>query len=358
VFIRGAAALPGFGPGRIFVKLGVQDDQSHLGIGEASPLSSAPHDVAMRLAMTLGDVCSELAPLDASIAPREAIEACLAPVEAAIAWSPQARFALETALFDVLGVRLGRSLASCLAGHRPRIAKVACNALLDASKDDLAAKAIDLEARGLRAIKIKLRARDEEGFTRELAALEALRRVLPLPFELRLDPNGAWGLDEAREKLERLASIAPRYVEQPVPAELLPELGQTAVPWAADESLCLPGMAERLAHAEGCFAFILKPAALGGLLRAIEIAELGAAAGRELVVTHYLDGPVGLAAASELACALPKEPLACGLEPHEGLAAYPDLPRIQHTKPGFVARTSRPGLGYSEEDRRRWMQMS
>ena len=174
---------------------------------------------------------------------------------------------------------------------------------------------------------------------------------MPPPFELRLDPNGAWSLDEAREKLGRLAALEPRYVEQPVPAELLPALGPTAVPWAADESLCLPGLPERLARAEGCAAFILKPAALGGLFRALALAELGAAAGLELVVTHYLDGPVGLAAASELARALPKRPLACGLEVHPGMVAYPSMHNPQHGKPGVVTRAELPGLGFSEEER-------
>jgi L-alanine-DL-glutamate epimerase-like enolase superfamily enzyme len=355
VRLLGAVVLPGSKPGRPFVRLAVRTDRNILGLGEASPLPPYAPDQAMALAAILGEVCARLGPIDDDLPCREAIARAMAPVEAALASSREARFALETALFDVASVHRELSVAESLAGSGRVLARVACNGLLDASKGNLAGKARALADRGVSAIKVKLRARDEAGFERELDELRSLRCVLPPPFELRLDPNGAWNLAEAREKLARLASLEPRYVEQPVPAALLPDLGPTAVPWAADESLLLPGMAERLAEAEGCYAFILKPAVLGGLTTALAIAEIGASAGRELVVTHAFDGPVGLAAASEVSRALPKPPLACGLDPHEGLAAYPDLSLAQHTKPGYVTRANRPGLGFSEEERKRWL---
>ena len=352
--IQGGAALRSYGPNRQFVRLGLRDERKLLGIGEASPLPPFTADVASVLSILLGEALPNLdAPSD-DLPPVTAVAVALAPVEAALAAHPAARFALETALFDVVGLRRGLSVAACLAGTA-RLASVPTNVLLDASAPDLPARAREVAGTNIRAVKVKLRARDEEGFARELAALRALREVLPPPFELRLDPNGAWTIPEAHEKLARLAEVAPRYVEQPVPAALLPDLGRAAVPWAADESLLLPDMAERLARTEGCAAFILKPAALGGLDRALAAAAIGAAAGLDLVVTHFADGPVGLAAACELARALPKPPLACGLEPHEGLSAYTPMPIPQRGRPGTVREAALPGLGFSEEARSRWL---
>ena len=150
--------------------------------------------------------------------------------------------------------------------------------------------------------------------------------------------------------------MAPRYVEQPVPAALLPDLGPAAVPWAADESLLLPGMAERLARAPGCAAFILKPAALGGLDRALAIASIGAAAGIDLVVTHFVDGPVlAIAAAAELARAYRGRRSPAGSNPIRAWRLSP--PRARSRSVGGLARSGRggaPGLGFSEEARRRW----
>jgi len=359
VKVRGGAALPSYTKTRQFVRVGIRDELQIVGIGEASPLPPYAGDIASALAVTLGDALAELAELDDSLPVRDVVAAAMAPVEARLAALPIARFALETALFDAACVRRGVSVAEGLSG-KPGFEQVPYNVLLDASLGGLEAAATKIAMEpSIQAVKVKLRARDDAGFERELLELWALRRVLPAPFELRLDPNGAWGLDEARRKLTRLAALSPRYVEQPVSASLLPDLGPTDTPWAADESLCLPGLAERLAEARGCQAFILKPAAVGGLTRALALAELGAAAGFELVVTHYLDGPVGLAAASELARALPKRPLACGLEPHAGIAAYPPMRLPHHGSPGFITRPALPGLGFSDEERtNQWLAMA
>jgi len=91
--------------------------------------------------------------------------------------------------------------------------------------------------------------------------------------ELRLDPNGRWSIDEARRRLERLAPLAPAFVEQSVRPGDLVRLGPCAVPWAADESLGLAGVAEELSQDTGCGAFVIKPAALG-VLRSRELAAI------------------------------------------------------------------------------------
>ena len=126
------------------------------------------------------------------------------------------------------------------------------------------------DSAGVAAIKIKLRAEDDRGFAAELAALSAVRAILPPPFEIRLDPNAAWSLSLARSRLAALAGVAPRFVEQPVAPAELPLLyvddvdGPTPVAWAADESLAHPALVEPLLDAPGCAAFILKPAVIGG----------------------------------------------------------------------------------------------
>jgi L-alanine-DL-glutamate epimerase-like enolase superfamily enzyme len=261
--------------------------------------------------------------------------------------APSARLAVETALLDLLAQRRGTSVAALLgsAGERAPL-----NALLLAPPlDTLADRAAALAARGFTALKIKLRARDDGGFARELAALHEVRARLPLPFELRLDPNAAWTLDEARLRLDALAPVAPRYVEQPVAADVLHRLGEQAVPWAADESLAEPAQIERLLTARGCAAFVLKPAILGGLLRARALALRAQDRGIDVVVTHLFDGPFSLAACCELAASLPRPPLASGLAPHEDLPAFAanlggvSIPQL--AEPGFARSSGGPGLG-------------
>jgi L-alanine-DL-glutamate epimerase-like enolase superfamily enzyme len=204
---------------------------------------------------------------------------------------PSARFTLETALLDLVGQQRGLPVASCLGGG-PDLPEVPINALLLPDPlDTLAARAEALAARGFSAVNIKLRARDDDGFARELAALRAVRERLPLPFEIRLDPNAAWPLDVARRRLDALAPVAPRYVQHPVAADVLPRLGVCAVPWAADESLASPELVEPLLSSRGCASFVLKQAILGGALRARALALRAAERGVPSVVTHTWMAP-------------------------------------------------------------------
>lgn len=327
------------------VLLQLTDEEGRVGQGDAAPLPPFSREDADACARVLAAL--RLGRVEEGLPAGEAISLVLQPTAAALAATPSARLAVETALFDLLAQRRGVSVAALLGEAG---ARVPLNALLLAPPlDTLADRAAALAAGGYTAIKIKLRARDEAGFAREVEALHEVRARLPLPFELRLDPNAAWSLDEARRRLDALAPVAPRYVEQPVAAGALHRLGECAVPWAADESLADPAEVERLLAARGCAAFVLKPAILGGLVRARALAVRAEERGIDVVVTHLFDGPFSLAACCELAVSLPRPPLACGLAPHEDLPAFAaNLGGVavpQLAEAGFARSSGAPGLG-------------
>ena len=69
--------------------------------------------------------------------------------------------------------------------------------------------------------------------------------------------------------------------------------------------------------------------------------------GKGVVVTHFFDGPIGTAAACELALAIGDVRYAAGLAPHAGLAAWPPTEVAQLATPGVVRGTERPGHGVS-----------
>lgn len=326
----------------------LDDEAGHVGVGEASPLPPFSREDAAACERLLARAHEHLGALDDAAPAAEQVPVALLPFGAALDAAPAARFALETALLDLIGQRRGASIAECLGG-RGVYDRVPVNALLVAPPlDTLAERAVALAASGFTALKIKLRAPDEAGFVRELAALCEVRARLPLPFEIRLDPNAAWTEDEARRRLEALVSVAPSFVEQPVAADRLHRLGACAVPWAADESLVHPELVERLLTSPGCAAFVLKPAVLGGLLPARALALRAQERGIGVVVTHFFDGPHAMAAACELALSLPAPPLVCGLAPHELLDAWrgnfggigvPQLDRV-----GVLRSSGGPGL--------------
>lgn len=327
---------------RAGVAIELRDDAGHLGVGEAAPLPGFSRE-------SLHDCERALAALGAcELRCEESGWPSLpAPVFRAL---PAARFAWETAVADLLARRRGVSVASWLRGTVvPSAARVPLSGLLSTGTDLVEAGRVAL-LHGVRTLKVKVGAGDAAA---ELAALVALRATLGDGFRLRLDANGSWSPPQARERLAALAAarLDIELVEQPVPPGQLVGLGPCALPWAADESLQDADEAQALAQAAGCAAFVIKPAALG-LRQAQRLAMLAAQSGRGVIVTHLFDGPIGLAAACELALSIPDAVLACGLEIHAGLTAWPvvALPHHRDSKDAdgaVITATGRSGLGFA-----------
>jgi L-alanine-DL-glutamate epimerase-like enolase superfamily enzyme len=354
-------------PRRDGLLLTLDDGEGAWGVGEASPLPGYSPDSLVACRAALSGVHLRLGPIDergpdgpdgpdeasgadraACSAAQRALLGALAPLEAALAKAPSARFALESALLDLLGRRAGVSAWVLLAGNErgeggPAGRPVPLSALLDPWADGWPARAEGLLRRGTAALKIKVGRRDVS-WGKELERLLEVRAAVGAGVELRLDANGAWSLDEARARLAALSGVSPAFVEEPTRGEGLLRLGRCGVPWAADESLLDAGVRARAVGAPGCAALVLKPALLG-LLPARALALSAQRAGVGVVVTHLFDGPVALAAASELALSLPAPPLASGLGEHDGLRAYPDMDSGHLSTPGLVLPSGRPGLG-------------
>jgi L-alanine-DL-glutamate epimerase-like enolase superfamily enzyme len=330
--------------------LHLMDDRGHTGQGEASPLPGYSPD-------TCDDCERELREIQFDGLPALTLDAPLEPqlgelLHKARLTAPAACFAFETALLDLAGQRLGRPLAALLGTPR---GGVPLSALIDqidgASPSALVRSARLASERGLRTLKCKIGR--PGGFEEELAGLWAVRDALGDTVALRLDANQSFPHEEVRQRLAALAPLGPELVEEPIAGGLqsispmrLAELADL-VPLAADETLQRAEFRTALGPllATGQLrALVLKPMALGGLSSCLQLAREAAGQDVALVVTHLFDGPVALAATAALALALPGRVLACGLDRHPGLAAWPvvDLP-------GWGAATltpcERPGLG-------------
>ena len=315
------------------LRLTLTGDNGLEGIGEASPLPGYSPDSPDDAGAALHEIHRELAVLPLDRTGIDAVEHALSRT-GRLSGSPSARFAAETALFDLLGKTLGVPMHRLLGATAP--ATLARSGLLSAPLDAERAvtEARALFARGIRVIKAKVGG--PAGLDAEIAALLAVRSALPA-FVLRLDANGAWSTDEARDALTRLLPLRAEWIEEPCAGEALLDFGEAAIPWAADESLRVLGT--RLAVAPGCAAVILKPALLG-LIRARHLA----AHARVAVVTHLFDGPVALAAAAELALSIGGT-AAHGLDPHAALDAWPALAVPQLAGSADIRPSSLPGLG-------------
>lgn len=229
--------------------------------------------------------------------------------------TPAARFAVGVAHRDRLARRRGVSVAETLADDPP--ASVPVNATVgDGSVDETVAAARAAVDEGFETLKLKVGARDPAADRERVRAVaRALAESAPDDHStadpatpgptLRLDANGAWDRETARETLVALADTVA-YVEQPVPAADIAGLAAlrgVGAPVAADEALAAHGP-QAVVAADAADVLVCKPAALGGLERTLSVARTAAARGVDTVVTTTIDGAVARTAATHLAAAV------------------------------------------------------
>lgn len=142
----------------------------------------------------------------------------------------------------------------------------------------------------------------------------AVRDALGPGGAIRVDANGAWSPEQAVSAITELDRAAGglQYVEQPCRsiAELAAVRRAVDVRIAADESIRRAEDPLRVAVAGAADVAVLKVAPLGGVWRALGVAE---ACGLPCVVSSALESGVGMAAGLALAGALPELDFACGL---------------------------------------------
>jgi L-alanine-DL-glutamate epimerase-like enolase superfamily enzyme len=175
----------------------------------------------------------------------------------------------------------------------------------------------------------------------QLATLEALRRRFGRAITVRLDANGSLAPAALGSTLAQLARFEPELLEEPVRGMGAAELATSPCPLALDESLQELSDAdrERLLERTGAVAVVLKPTTLGGLGACLRLAAIARRLGRDAIVSHALEGPLGWSACAHLALAL-ASPRAAGLWPlaHQR-AGRPALENGRLLAPG------EPGLG-------------
>jgi len=148
----------------------------------------------------------------------------------------------------------------------------------------------------------------------DVARVEAVRDALGPGGRIRVDANAVWDVDTAVASIRALDKAAGglEYVEQPCASldELAAVRRRVDVRIAADESIRKASDPLRVAVAGAADIAVIKCTPLGGVRRALEVAE---ACGLPCVVSSALETSVGLAAQLALAGALPSLDFACGL---------------------------------------------
>ncbi|MFE6923742.1 o-succinylbenzoate synthase [Nocardia sp. NPDC057663] len=161
----------------------------------------------------------------------------------------------------------------------------------------------------------KVKVADHPGsLSEDMARVSAVREAIGPDGAVRVDANAVWDVETAVRQIGEIDRAAGglEYVEQPCRTveELAEVRRRVSVPIAADESIRRAEDPLRVAVAGAADVAVLKCTPLGGVRRALAVAE---AAGLPAVVSSALETSVGLAAQIALAGALPQLEFACGL---------------------------------------------
>lgn len=210
-----------------------------------------------------------------------------------------AKSAVETALLDAQGKRLGQPVSELLGGRlRSRLPVAWTLASGDTAKDIAEAEKM-LELRRHRVFKLKIGARTPAA---DVAHVAAIKRALGDRGAVRVDVNMAWSETEAAYGMAALADAGCELVEQPVAtaAGLARLVRRFPVALMADESLQGPESAFEIAKNAGADVFAIKIEQSGGLFQAQRVAAIADAAGIGLYGGTMLEGAVGTIASAQL----------------------------------------------------------
>ena len=221
----------------------------------------------------------------------DAIHDVMAAVETVIGGNYAAKSAIDMALHDRLGKKLGVPLYQ-LWGLNPR--KTPCTAFtigLDAP-EVMAEKVRNAETYPI--LKVKL------GTPRDIEIIETLRGVTDKP--IYVDANTAWTPKEAVRKIRELAHYHVELIEQPTKPEDLAGLkfvrDNSELPIIADESVKrardIPALAECV---DGINIKLVK---CGGLLEAHKMIHVARAHGLRVMIGCMIESSLGITAAAHL----------------------------------------------------------
>ena len=212
-----------------------------------------------------------------------------------------AKTAVEIALWDGLGKRLGVSVAQLFGGAVHERLPVAWTLASGNSETDIAEALRMIETRRHNIFKLKI---GKRSVREDVAHVARIKQAVGDTASVRVDVNTAWSLQDARWGLKGLQDAGCELVEQPVPARYrraMAELtGGYEIAVMADEALNGPEDALSVAKANAADVFAVKVAQSGGLKRASEVIAIAEAAGLGLYGGTMLETGLGTAAALQL----------------------------------------------------------
>jgi len=232
------------------------------------------------------------------------VQALMAHLSKLVKVNHFAKSAVETALLDAHGRRLGVPVSELLGGRCRDRLPVAWTLASGSTEKDIAEAEKMLELRRHKTFKLKIGARDPKV---DIEHVARIKKAVGDRGAVRVDVNMAWSETQAAWAIPALADAGCELVEQPVnsAAALKRLMRRFPVALMADEVLQGPQSAFDIAKNDGADVFAIKIEQSGGLFAAQRVAAIADAAGIELYGGTMLEGAVGTIASAHLFASIP-----------------------------------------------------
>jgi muconate cycloisomerase len=270
-----------------------------VGIGEGTTIGGLAYGAESPEGMKL-TIDTYIAPVLMAANP-DRIALTMASIGKLVQGNHFAKCAVETALVDALGKRLGISASELLGGRQHDRLPVAWALASGDTDRDIAEAEEMLAKRRHNIFKLKIGRGDPKA---NIAHVAAIKRAVGDRASVRVDVNQAWSEATASACLPLLKEAGVDLVEQPIALKNIRGMArlarETSIAIMADEALQGPETAFQFAQAEAADVFALKVLQSGGLFAGAKVAAIAEASGIGLYGGTMLEGAVATIASAQL----------------------------------------------------------
>lgn len=327
----------------VFLRL--ETEGGTVGWGEASPWPAFTGTAEA----AVGALNNHLRPIIIGADPRR-ISDVMVQANGRLVGHPEAKAALEMALYDILGKQAGLPVAELLGGRcRDRLPLSV--SLADPDFETDLAYAQDLVDQGIGTFKLKA---GVAGHAFDMRRLEGLRERFGAAVDLRVDYNQGLLPENALKCLKDVERFQPTFIEQPVPAACWTAMarlrGAIDTTLVADESVFSPADAGRAVAAGICDAISVKVMKSGGMRPAQSVAVIAESAGLPCYGGDMFESGLAHLAGVHLVAATPNIRLGCEFYQARYYLTEDVLDQQFPVADGQIIVPQTPGLGIGVDE--------
>lgn len=329
-----------------FVLVKVHTDEGIVGYGESAPFARTSQLGQKPIVSILEDY---LAPAVIGLDPFQ-VEAIWKAMDRATPYAPQAKGAIDMALYDIMGKKTGMPAYNFMGGLVRKEIPLQAIVTID-TLENMRAASLDYIQQGYRTVRIKLGLGD---LKKDMQLVRDVRKAIGDDIKLRVDPNQAYSLKDALKLIPVLEENDVEIYEQPIAWNNIDGLAQinaaTHIPVMPHESMSSIYDVRDMIDRGAVSLFTIKTDRPGGITKARITRDVAEMYNIPCVVMSSVELGISTFASMQFAATLKELPFACEAS---GFSQIEDIVRDSNRiKDGKFLVPDGPGFGAEIDEER------